>query len=231
MKTHNIQTAIAGKINNSIYNLEKHFYLKSYNDSLLKQNAQLLFQLQNKTQDTNFIPSSLPDQYVYIPAFVISNQYHLQHNTLIINKGETDGIKPDAGIISTNGIVGVIQKTSAHYAKAISILNKNLKINVALKHTNYSGFLQWSGISPNKFEVIDLPANVEIKIGDTIVTGGMSGIFPKGIPIGQITGFKLASGQKSYEIQINSLTDMTAIGPVYVIQNRLKSEMDSLTKP
>ncbi len=231
MKTQSLQVAFAGNVNNVINNVEEHFYLKSYNDSLLKQNALLLEQLQRKITDNTSIPGSLPEQYSYFPAFVISNQYNLQHNTLLINKGETNGINPDTGVLSTNGIIGVVQKTSSHFAKVISLLNKNLKINVALKHTNYSGFLQWPGKVPNEFEVVDLPVNAPIKKGDTIVTGGMSGIFPKGIPIGKITGYRLVPGRKSYEIFIKSFTDMTAVGPVYVINNRLKTEMDSLTKP
>ncbi len=228
LKLHNFQIEFAGAVNNTIHTVEKHFYLKSYNKKLLKQNAKLLEQLQHKIPDITTLPASIPYQYTYIPAFVISNQCSLQHNTLLINKGEIDGIQPDSGVLSTNGIIGVVQKTSKHYAKVISILNKNLKINVALKHSNYSGFLQWSGKDPNSFEVIDLPVNAPIEIGDTIITGGMSGIFSKGIPIGRITGYQLVHGQKSYEIHIKSFTDMTSLGPVYIIKNRFKSEIDSL---
>ena len=230
LKTHNLQTAFAGTVNSAVDAVEEHFYLKSYNDSLLRQNAELLKQLHHNVQDTASLPATLPGQYRFIPAFVISNQYHLQHNTLLINKGESDGVQPDTGVLSTNGIVGVVQKTSSHFAKVISVLNKNLNINVALKHTNYSGFLQWPGKDSNQFYVIDLPVNAPIKKGDTIITGGMSGIFPKGIPIGKITSYRLVPGRKSYEIHITSFTDMTALGPVYIIKNRLRSEMDSLTK-
>ncbi len=228
LKTNNLQTALAGNINQSLYSVQKHFSLQSYNDSLINQNARLLEKLQHLKTGNVTIPEPIPGQYRYIPAFVISNQYNLQHNSLIINKGERDGVQPETGVLSTNGIVGVVQKTSDHYAKVISILNKNLKINVALKNTNYSGFLQWPGQDPNNFEVIDLPVNAPVKKGDTIVTGGMSGVFPKGIPVGYITGYRMVTGQKSYKINIKSFSDMTALGPVYVIKNRLKSELDSL---
>lgn len=228
LKTRDFQTAIAGSINQKINLVNRHFYLQKYNDSLLKQNAYLLEQLQNKHQNTHAVPTTLPQQYRYIPAYVISNQYDLQHNNLLINKGEADGIRPDNGVITTNGITGVVQKTSSHYAKVISILNKSLKINVALKNTNYSGFLQWPGKDPNRFEVVDLPVNAPIKKGDTIITGGMSGIFPKGIPVGQIYGYQTVPGRKSYVIYIKSFSDMTDLGPVYVIKNRMKTEIDSL---
>ncbi len=228
LKTHSFQTAMAGKINRQINMVNRHFYLQSYNDSLLTQNARLLQLLQENRQNPITLPDILPEQFQYIPAYVISNQYNLRHNTILINKGEKDSVKPDYGVITPNGIAGVVQKTSSHYAKLISILNKSLKINVALKNTNYTGFLQWPGNDPNRFEVIDLPVNAPIKEGDTIITGGMSGIFPKGIPVGQITGFEPVPGRKSYVIYINSFSDMTNLGPVFVVKNKFKSEIDSL---
>ncbi len=230
-KTHSLQTAISGNFNRTIYGVRQHFSLKSYNESLIKQNALLLKLLQMSKIDTALIPPTLPEQYHFIPAFVISNQYNLQHNTLLINKGYNDGVQPDSGVISTNGIVGVVQKTSPHFSKVISILNKNLKVNVALKQTNYSGFLQWPGKDPNTFEVVDLPVDAPVKKGDTIVTGGMSGIFPKNIPVGYITGYQLVTGRKSYKVSVKSFSNMTALGPVYIVKNRLKTEMDSLLKP
>ena len=230
-KTHSLQTVISGNFNRTIYAFRQHFSLKSYNDSLIKQNALLLKILQMSKRDTTFMPPALPEQYHFIPAFVISNQYNLQHNTLLINKGRNDGVLPDSGVISTNGIVGVVQKTSPHFSKVISILNKNLKVNVALKHTNYSGFLQWPGNDPNTFEVIDLPVDAPLKKGDTVVTGGMSGVFPKNIPVGYVVGYNLVTGRKSYKVRIKSFADMTALGPVYIVKNRLKTEMDSLLNP
>jgi len=99
---------------------------------------------------------------------------------------------------------------------------------VALAHTNYTGFLKWNGQNPNEFDIVDMPVNAGVKKGDTIVTSGMSSYFPKGIPIGIITDFKTLQGRKSYVIKIKTLTDLTNIGPVYVIKNHFKQEIDSL---
>ncbi|HFX17979.1 MAG TPA: rod shape-determining protein MreC, partial [Flavobacteriales bacterium] len=64
--------------------------------------------------------------------------------------------------------------------------------------------------------------------GDTIITSGFSNVFPKGIPIGTITGFNTVPGRKSYIIKMKTLIDMTNIGPVYVVKNNFKQELDSL---
>ncbi len=226
VKTHDWQTAISGSINKKLNIINRHFYLQQDNKRLQQQNAYLLKELSDKHSQTN--TPTLSGQFDFIPAYVLSNQYHLDHNSIIINKGRQDSVQPETGVITTNGIVGVVQKTSKHYARVISILNKSTKINVALAHTNYTGFMQWPHQGPNTFEIIDMPVNARIKKGDTIVTSGLSSIFPKGIPVGTITDYKTVPGRKSYVIKIKTFADMTNIGPVYVVKNRFKTEVDSL---
>jgi len=225
-KTHSLQTAISGSIDQKLSAINNYFSLQQYNDSLLQQNAILLKALTN--QNSGGIKPGILNQYEVIPAYALSNQYNLNHNSLIINRGHDDGVLPEMGVVGTNGVIGIIQKTSRHYARVISILNKNTKLNVALAHTNYTGFLQWKSNNPNLFSVIDMPENAQIKIGDTIVTSGVSSIFPKGIPIGRIIDFETVPGRKSYKINLETFMDMTNIGPVYVIKNRYKEEIDSL---
>jgi len=226
VKTSDWQTAMSGLVSERINAIHQHFNLKSYNDSLLHQNAQLLQKLVQPRADT--LAPVLTDQFIYIPAYIISKQYEFDHNTLLINKGYNDGIRPDMGVVTANSVIGVIQKTSEHFARLISILNTGSKLSVALNHTNYTGFLQWEGKNPNMFNIIDMPVNAGVKTGDTIITSGMSSYFPKGIPVGTIVSFKTLPGHKSYIIKMKTLIDMTNIGPVYIIKNRYKKEIDSL---
>jgi len=225
LKTHSLKTSVAGAINSKLSVIESHFKLKAYNRELMQQNSRLLNQItQPKLQQ---VPQ-LESQYSFVPAFVVSNQYVFSHNNLLINKGRKDSIFPEMGVVAPTGIVGIVQKTSRNFASVLSVLNTATKINVALKNTNYTGFLQWEGRNPNIFSVIDMPVNARIKKGDTIITSGVSNIFPKGIAIGEIIDFKTVSGRKSYNIKIRSFTDMTNLGPVYVVQNKYKKEIDSL---
>lgn len=64
--------------------------------------------------------------------------------------------------------------------------------------------------------------------GDTIVTGGMSTIFPEGIGIGTISSFQLDASQNYYNINIKLFNDMTNIGHVYIIKNLDRKEIEIL---
>ena len=67
-----------------------------------------------------------------------------------------------------------------------------------------------------------------IKIGDTIITGGQSSIFPKGILIGTVTSFTTADNKDNYDIEIELCNDMSNLGHVYIVEKTNKKEIDSL---
>jgi len=74
----------------------------------------------------------------------------------------------------------------------------------------------------------DIPRIVELYIGDTIVTGAMSSIFPENIPIGTIKKFDLLASENFYTIDVALFNDMTNIKNVYIIKNRNSDKIQIL---
>ena len=147
---------------------------------------------------------------------------------LIINKGNRDSVQGDNGVITSKGIVGIVDRTTSKYARVMSVLNTNVNINVQLKNTDHFGPLTWDGMSPEVVQLKDIPKQAPRAIGDTIITSGRSTIFPKGIPIGAITSFQLDETENYYQIEVKLFNDMTNIGHVHVIRNLDKQEIDQL---
>src|SRR5690606_28118618 len=136
-----------------------------------------------------------------------------------------DGLRPDMGVVTSKGIVGIVENISDNYATVISILNSNSRINAQLTKTNHFGSLVWDGKDPNIVQLIDVPGLAPIAQGDTIVTGGQSLIFPEGIPIGTIEDFSLDRSESYYNINVSLFNDMTNIGYVYIIEHTRKDEI------
>ena len=88
--------------------------------------------------------------------------------------------------------------------------------------------LSWDGININKVQLKDVPKQANVLIGDTIVTGGNSLIFPKGILIGYVDSFKLDNSENYLELEIILATDMTNIENLYVLKNNNIKEINSL---
>ena len=110
----------------------------------------------------------------------------------------------------------------------MSILNINSKINAKINNSLHFGTLEWIGTNPNILNLNDVPKIANVKIGDSIVTGGMSTIFPENINIGVVFKIDSISASNYYKIKVKLTNDMTSARNVYVINNKHKKEMESL---
>ena len=222
----NATNNITGGIYNSSSNVTEFLNLKGYNQQLLKENARLRSKLSNYSfQTTQKFTKNTP--YNLIPAKLIHNSFHKQKNILLINKGEKDGIRTDMGVITSNGIVGIIGDVGENYATVLSILHTQSKINAQLKKTNHIGTLTWNGKDISTVQLEDITKVTPIAVNDTIVTGNYS-TFPQGIGIGTVVKADLDASKNYYNINIKLFNDMSNIGYVYVVKNKAKKEIDSL---
>ena len=129
------------------------------------------------------------------------------------------------GVITANGILGIVENTSNRYASVQSILNENSKSNPKLKNTNHLGSPVWDQKNYYEVQLVDIPRLVPLHVGDTIVTGGMSSIFPENIPIGTIKSFDLNNAKSFWRIDVTLFNDMTNLKNVYIIDNKNKAEI------
>lgn len=223
---------ISGNIYNTTHGITQYFDLKEQNEILSEENNKLKQLLYNKTyvqRDSFTLDSfSFPSNFKFSKAVVIKNSYGAINNYLTINKGKKDSIAQDYGVISSKGVVGIVENTSNNFARVLSILNTKSRINAQHKKTNHYGTLKWDGISPQIVQLVDIPKQAPLKEKDTITTGGNSTIFPKGIPIGSIESFKLDETGNYYVVQVSLFNDMSNLGYVYIIQNLDAPEINSL---
>ena len=219
---------LSGGIYNTTNQVTSYFQLGEQTQYLLEENKRLRSLLYNRAEtDSMELDSAVIDFEIYA-ARVIKNSYANPDNYLTINKGSDQGISQDMGVITARGILGIVEDTSSNYAIVQSILNSNSNINAKIKHTNYFGSLTWNGNKFNEVQLEDIPRLVPLLIGDTIVTGAMSSIFPENIPIGTIKNFDLTASQSFYRIDVELFNDMTNIKNAYVIFNRNKQEIQEL---
>ncbi|AEE19635.1 MULTISPECIES: rod shape-determining protein MreC [unclassified Dokdonia] len=227
-----------GGIYGSVTSVQDYFKLKTYNKQLLEENARLREMLKSPNEDnldlevltdiTSPIPSDSLRKFSYIPAKVLNNNYAKTDNFITLLGGSQDSIHKDQGVITSKGIVGIIDKTSSGYSTVLSILNSNFTTSAKLRASEHFGTMQWDGEDPNIVQVIDMQQQAPVKLGDTIETSGKSAIFPKGIPIGTVNEFVLDPSKNFYTLSIKLINDMTNLGHVYVVENSYKKEIIAL---
>ena len=243
--------SITNYTNEVFENINWYFELKKINSSLVEENLILKNQLE-KFIEKNSIDSLENVAFQYQNAKVISNNLSSFKNNLIINKGTKHGLKNEMGVISSTGIVGIIDRTSKNYSSVMSILNTESKINAKVKRTSHFGTLEWNGLRNRDLLLNDIPETADIKIGDSIITGGMSLIFPEGINIGVISDImkqekfndtimkfninnqvKIANiefRENYLNIEVKLHTDMNNLNNVYVIESLNKDEFENIKK-
>ena len=243
--------SITNYTNEVFENIDWYFELKKINSSLVEENLILKNQLE-KFIEKKSIDSLKNVAFQYQNAKVISNNLSSFKNNLIINKGTKHGLKNEMGVISSTGIVGIIDRTSKNYSSVMSVLNTESKINAKVKRTSHFGTLEWNGLSNRDLLLNDIPETADIKIGDSIITGGMSLIFPEGINIGVISDImkqekfndtimkfninnqvKIANiefRENYLNIEVKLHTDMNNLNNVYVIESLNKDEFENIKK-
>ncbi len=225
----NSANAISGNLLDKTHAVKTYFSLKEQNEDLIEENTKLRNLLEKREisiKTNEVLPDSL-QKFVFSHAQVISNPYNLRNNILTINKGRNDGVKPDMGVITHKGVVGITLNVSHHFATVLSLLHSQAKINVKIQNKAFFGSLIWNGKDYHKMSIVDLPVQAAIQVGDTVVTGGKSLFFPKGIPIGTIEHFD--KRDKTYaNISVNLFMDFSTLQNVYIVRNTLYAEQKQL---
>lgn len=225
----NTANQFTGSINQTYNNIFDYLYLTDNNRILAEENARLHAMIEQSyvkftTGEVLVNDTFYKQQYKYIDAKIISNSTGKRNNYMMLNKGFNQGIRNNMAVVSSNGIVGIVNGVSANFSSVMSLLHTETKISAKLKKNNASGSISWEGGSYKTGELTDIPSHIKIKTGDTVITSGFSLDFPEGIMIGTIASYNLNQGDNFYKIKLNFSTDFNKLDYVYVIKNLFKDE-------
>jgi rod shape-determining protein MreC len=207
--------------------------LADNNIELLEENAALRKQLQAfrgiDSTEVDIVDSIDMDRYDFIVATVINNSIRQKSNYITLDKGSDEGIHPDMAVITSNGVVGVVQNVSAHFATVRSLLHPDIKISVTLDSlTEAFGSLVWGQNTDSRFAMVrDIPNHVKVNVGQPIFTSGYS-IFPQGIKVGHVVEPDITSGESFKDIRILLTTEFAKLQHVYVVVDKLSEEKSAL---
>ena len=160
----------------------------------------------------------------YISAKVISNSVQKRNNYFMVDKGRAEGVKKEMGVITSDGIVGIITDVSDHFSSGISILHKDSRISGRIKKNQHLVNVSWNGVNYRIGKLEDIPTHVELQPGDTIITSGNSHIFPEGILIGTVD--KVYDTQQLFKsADIRFSVDYNRLYFVYIIESMEREEI------
>lgn len=167
-------------------------------------------------------------EFTLIPARVISNTISGSNNWLMINRGRRDGVQPNTGVITANGLAGIVRYVSDDFAMVMSVLHPQTKISAALKNYEYFGSLVWEGDDAQIMTLTDIPSHIQVKRGDTVQVSQFSLMFPAGHFAGRVDTAYLKPGSNFLSILVKLSQNPAAFNNVYVVNNKFSDQIDQL---
>ena len=225
----NATLSFSSQFNLITHNISSYINLAESNKKLHLENEKLkaleLFKFAKPLHQNTLLDSF---GFEVKSARIVKNSYRGARNYLIIDKGYKDSIEVEMGVITSDGVVGIVNQVTADFSSILSVLHRDLKINARFKKNGAYGSLSWQGNHPKRMKLLDVSTLNPIAIGDTIVTGGMSYYFPYGIPIGTVLDFKKPDFEGYYDIDVELFSNLTQKEFVYILRNNQLNQLKQL---
>jgi rod shape-determining protein MreC len=154
-------------------------------------------------------------------AMVIGSGADPEFRTITIDKGTQGGLRADMAVMAPAGIVGRILMTTARAAKVQLIIDRDAAAGVMIERSRVGGVVTGVGSAEElgfRAGLIDLkyvPGSADVKKGDRVVTSGIDGIYPKGLPVGEIQSAERVGGE--WRIRVKPAVDFAALEAVLVV--------------
>lgn len=220
-----LQNAISSSLD-AVQNVwSRYFFLvhtARENEALKKQLAEAMSQrneceeialanerLQKYVRMKDQSPSTL------VAADVIARDASPWFKSIMINKGEDDGVSRGCPVIVGEGIVGHVLETTAGYAKVLLIIDRNSSVDVLLQKTRSRGIAQGMGNGSCRLDYA--LRQIEVNVGDEVVTSGFDGIYPKGLRVGYVSKVVRRNSGLFQDIELAPHADLNKLEEVMIV--------------
>jgi rod shape-determining protein MreC len=137
--------------------------------------------------------------------------------SLVLDSGSASGIEVNDAVVNANGLIGRVVLTTKDMSKVQLVIDNNCSVGVLLERTRREGVLRGDGTG--NAQLYDIPSLGDVQPGDQILTAGIDGIYPKGIPVGTVV--KAEKGPELFKnIRVKPSVDFGSIEEVIIIHTR-----------
>ncbi|AEE96830.1 rod shape-determining protein MreC [Mahella australiensis] len=167
-------------------------------------------------------------QLVTSGARVIAKNAGNWFETFVIDKGSSDGIAVDMAVITAQGLAGRVMEVADHWAKVMAIIDERSSVSIIADKTRDNGvargmLVAGSGADADLLKILYLPLDSKLNKGDEVITSGLGGVFPKGIPVGVVQEVKKTlTGEVEYAM-VKPHVDFLRIEEVMVIKSPVEN--------
>lgn len=135
--------------------------------------------------------------------------------SVIIDKGTEANLKINMPVVNAQGVVGRLVAVSNNYAKVLLIIDQNSAVDCIIQRSRDKGIIK--GLSSKICKLDYVLKTSDVIAGDMVVTSGLGRVFPKGVPVGEVTRVENIPGELFKDVQIRPHVDFSKLEEVLVI--------------
>ena len=222
-----IQSLVSWSLERVISGFENYLYLwHTHQDNLklVEENRKLLNSIASlrEIQQENIRLQKLlkfEDQFSIqsVVARVIAKDVSPEFRSLRINRGESSGIKKNMAVVTQEGVVGRILRTTANTSDVVTILDLLSAVDTIVERSRARGVVE--GLTDELCQLKYVLRTDDIVPGDILISSGLGGIFPKGVAVGTVSKVNRKPFGITQDVEVKPSVDFTKIEEVLVVTN------------
>jgi len=199
--------------------------LRTHLNQALEANNQLRETELANTRLRNLLDFEKTITGMVVAAEVIGRDPSAWFKTVIIDKGKADGLTKGLPVVMPQGIAGQVIEVSNHYSKVMLIIDRNSAVDALVQRTRARGVIK--GESTDRCRLDFVLRKNDVRVGDTVVSSGLDGVYPKGLRIGFVAEVIEHDADIFHEVIVTPFVDFEKLEEVLVVLQIQKHDMAS----
>ena len=196
---------------------EENKFLREKNLQLNLQLESILYAADENENLRELLDFKRKTKLKIIPASIINKGIQTNIKALTIDVGSTDSVLTNQAVLTPYGVIGKTIQVGKNSAIVQSISDNNFRLSVRIMPSGAVGILRW--FDSNICKVYEVQKNVDVNIGDRVITSGFSKIYPPKLPVGTVSGVYDERGSYQKVINVNIQNDFESIQNVFIVLN------------
>ena len=197
---------------------EENQFLREKNLQLNLQLESILYAADENKNLRELLDFKRETKLKIIPASIINKGIQANIKALTIDVGSKDSVLTNQAVLTPYGVIGKTIQVGKNSAIVQSISDNNFRLSVRIMPSGAVGILRW--FDSNTCKVYEVQKNVDVNIGDRVITSGFSKIYPPKLPVGTVSGVYDERGSYQKVINVNIQNDFGSIQNVFIVLDR-----------
>ena len=223
--TYPVQTAVHWLIEVSVDSYQSYVYLwnvREVNETLSEENRKLLASISSlrETQNENSRLRKLlnfqeTNKLETVVARVIAKDVSTEFRAIRLNRGEAAGIRKGMAVLTHEGIVGRVLRTTKYTSDVVTLLDLLSAVDSIVERSRARGVVE--GLTEDLCQLKFVLRTDDIQIGDILVSSGLGSVYPKSVPVGVVSKVKKKLFGISQDVEVRPSVDFNKLEEVLII--------------